>query len=76
MKRFLFAAALYVCAFTLPACAQMADPKPASPATLGEYYDQWTPRQWQALQNQLLTSLRAPVDEIDADIEKNDNYGF
>ena len=74
MKRFLFAAALYVFAFVAPASAQSVDAAPAVPASLVEYYDQWTPKQWRALEKQLLNSLRVPVAQIDQSVLQNVIY--
>lgn len=66
MKRILFAAVLFVVAFAPGARAQEA--------AVAEYYDQWTPRQWNRLEKQLLTSLRAPVQEIDQTVLQNVIY--
>ncbi len=74
MKRIFVAVAFYFAAFAAPACAQPMNPDPAAPSLYGVYYEQWTPQQWQALQQQLTTSLRVPVQAIDQNVLRNVIY--
>jgi hypothetical protein len=75
MKKTLFALALFAAIAASPAVAQQAArPADIFAAGVSQYYDTWTPQQWQALETQLLKSLRSPIAQVDPMVIMNMIY--